>query len=139
MTTGEKIKELRKQHHWSQEQLAMKMGYKSRSTINKIELGIHEVTQSKILAFAKIFGVDPRELVSEDYMDFEQIRENWNIEAQRLSKEVFLLEQIQDQYGKKAVDFLSFWVQLNDEGQKKILSSVEDLSEIKKYRKEDNE
>lgn len=37
MTIGEKIKMLREEREWSQEQLASRLGYKSRSTINKIE------------------------------------------------------------------------------------------------------
>ncbi len=138
MKTGEKIKLLREEHQWSQEQLAMKMGYKSRSTINKIELGINEITQSKILAFAKIFSVDPCELVTDEPIDFEKLKEKWDRNAEALSKEVRLLEEIQDQYGKKAVDLLSFWVQLNEEGKKRIISSIEDLTQIEKYRKEGN-
>lgn len=37
----------------SQEELAEKLGYKSRSTIAKIESGVNDITQSKIIAFAK--------------------------------------------------------------------------------------
>ena len=37
----------------TQEVLAKKLGYRSRSTINKIELGINDIGQSKIIAFAK--------------------------------------------------------------------------------------
>lgn len=36
----------------SQEELAFKLGYKSRSSINKIELGKADISQSKIKAFA---------------------------------------------------------------------------------------
>lgn len=113
----------------------MKMGYKSRSTINKIELGINEITQSKILAFAKIFNVDPCDLVTDDPLDLEKLKEKWDKEAVHLSKEVHLLEQIQESYGKETVKFLSFWVLLNEEGKRKALSSIEDLTEIEKYKK----
>lgn len=54
---GPTILRLRKERNWSQEELAHKMGYKSKSTINKIELGINDVTQSKIVKFAEVFGV----------------------------------------------------------------------------------
>jgi len=37
----------------SQEELAEKLGYKSRSTIAKIEAGVNDITQSKIIAFAQ--------------------------------------------------------------------------------------
>ncbi|MEQ2867694.1 MAG: helix-turn-helix domain-containing protein [Selenomonas noxia] len=37
----------------SQEELAKRMGYKSRSSINKIEKGENDIPQSKIVAFAQ--------------------------------------------------------------------------------------
>ena len=40
-TVGENIFRMRKQLNWTQEELALKMGYKSKSTINKIEMGIY--------------------------------------------------------------------------------------------------
>ena len=49
----DRIRIRREELNISQEELAKRMGYKSRSTINKIELGINDVSQSKIIAFAK--------------------------------------------------------------------------------------
>lgn len=40
---GRKIAERRKELGFTQEELAAKVGYKSKSTINKIELGINGV------------------------------------------------------------------------------------------------
>ncbi|MCD7722518.1 MAG: transcriptional repressor LexA [Clostridiales bacterium] len=57
MTVYEKIRYLREQQGMSQQELADKIGYKSRSTINKIELGQRDLTQSKVAAFAKALGV----------------------------------------------------------------------------------
>lgn len=51
-TLGEKIKERRLAAHLSQEELAKKMGYRSRSTIAKIESGENDVSQTKMQAFA---------------------------------------------------------------------------------------
>lgn len=50
---GDRIKERREQLNLSQEELAKRMGYKSRSSINKMELGIQDVPQRKIKEFAK--------------------------------------------------------------------------------------
>ena len=47
----------------SQQQLADKLGYKSRSAINKIEMGINDLTQSKIVAFAEALQTTPGELM----------------------------------------------------------------------------
>ena len=60
------IKELRKQNHWSQEELAKRMGYTDRSSIAKIEGGKVDLSQSKILEFARIFGVDAGDLMGDD-------------------------------------------------------------------------
>ncbi len=58
-TIGNNILLLRKQLGWSQEELAKKMGYKSKSTINKIELGKNDIPQSKIVQFAEVLGTTP--------------------------------------------------------------------------------
>ena len=49
MTIGERIKARREALEMSQEELAHKIGYKSKTSINKIELGIQELRQSKQL------------------------------------------------------------------------------------------
>ena len=59
----ENIKNLRKENGWSQEELAKKMGYTDRSSIAKIESGKVDLSQSKIMEFAKVFGVEPGDLM----------------------------------------------------------------------------
>lgn len=58
-TIGEKILLRRKELGMRQEDLARLMGYKSKSTINKIELGINDIPQSKIVRFAEVLGTTP--------------------------------------------------------------------------------
>ena len=53
MQIGDRIKARRIELGMSQDDLAKKIGYKSRSSINKIELGQYELRQSKIAAFAE--------------------------------------------------------------------------------------
>ena len=59
----ERIKELRKQNNWTQEELAQKVGYTDRSAIAKIEAGKIDLPQSKIVEFANVFGVDAGDLL----------------------------------------------------------------------------
>ncbi|MEE1048211.1 MAG: helix-turn-helix transcriptional regulator [Clostridia bacterium] len=59
MSIGKRIKNRREALGMSQEELATKLGYKSRSSINKIELEINDVTQSKIAQIAKALGTTP--------------------------------------------------------------------------------
>ncbi len=65
-TVGDRILVMRKQVGLTQEELAKKMGYKSKSTINKIELGINDIPQSKILQFAEVLGTTPAHLMGWD-------------------------------------------------------------------------
>ena len=51
---GTRIMERRQQLGWTQADLAFKMGYKTKSAINKIELGINDVSQSKVVKFAEV-------------------------------------------------------------------------------------
>lgn len=43
----------------SQDELARRLGYKSRSTVQKIEAGINDITQSKIAKFADALETTP--------------------------------------------------------------------------------
>ena len=62
-TIGGNIYRLRKDLNMTQEDLAKRMGYKSKSTINKIELGINDIPQSKIAQFAEVLGTTPADLM----------------------------------------------------------------------------
>lgn len=57
------IKERRTELHLTQTELAEKMGYADKSMIAKIEKGLIDLPQSKILAFAKALGTTPAQLM----------------------------------------------------------------------------
>ena len=79
-TIGANILRLRKELGWTQEELAQRMGYKSKSTINKIELGINDVPQSKIVKFAEVFRTTPAQIMG------------WNEEEKNPPEEPILSE-----------------------------------------------
>lgn len=58
-TIGERIKIRREQLGLSQDELAKKLGYKSRSSVNKIETDSRNLTQSKIKAIADALETTP--------------------------------------------------------------------------------
>lgn len=60
---GEKIKEKREKMNLSQEQLAEKLGYKSKTSIHKVEQGMTDLPQSKIVEFAKALNTTPAYLM----------------------------------------------------------------------------
>jgi len=59
MTIGDRIKKRREELNISQEELGLKLGYKSRSSINKIELDGRSLPQSKIKAIAEALETTP--------------------------------------------------------------------------------
>ena len=76
MILAQRIKQRREELHLSQEELAKKLGYKSRSTINKIEMGKNDITQHKIAAFAKALQTTPAYLMGWDDIDEETEKKN---------------------------------------------------------------
>ena len=63
MKLYENIKERRVALNITQEELAKKLGYKSTSTIAKIEAGKSDIPQSKIVAFANALNTTPGALM----------------------------------------------------------------------------
>lgn len=59
LRVGERIRERREALEMTQDELAQLTGYKSRSSINKIEKGGNDLPQSKIVAFAKALKTTP--------------------------------------------------------------------------------
>lgn len=59
MKIGERIKNRREQLDMSQEELAKRLGYKSRSSINKIEKDASGLPQTKIAAIANALHTTP--------------------------------------------------------------------------------
>jgi len=59
MTIGKRIQIRREELGLTQEELAHKIGYKSKSSINKIELDIQQLKQSKIKEIAEALDTTP--------------------------------------------------------------------------------
>lgn len=79
MTLYENIKARRIELNMSQKELAEKLGYKSTSTIAKIESGKNDIPQSKIMAFAKALDTTPGKLMgfpATELMNFDKALEN---------------------------------------------------------------
>lgn len=105
MEIGYRIKTRRQQLGLTQDELAQKLGYGSRSSINKIELGKANLTQTKIKALADaldttpayIMGWEDEELVLEERQKIDKIlddnKDNVTLHAQLLKYAEFLLSQ----------------------------------------------
>lgn len=136
MKTGQIIKQLREEKGMTQEELAELMGYSHKSSINKIELGKADLPQSKLVAFAKIFNVNPCLLLGMESATNNDLQEWDNInKIDNLAKETKLIENIQSQWGKSAVKMLELFIQLNEQGQQKAIDNISDLTLIDQYKK----
>lgn len=79
MEIGERIKQRREFLGMSQEELAHKVGYKSRSSVNKIEIDGRGLPQKKIIAFAKALETTPGYLMGWSNTDYTVPNDNTNI------------------------------------------------------------
>jgi len=94
----ENIRKLRKENGWTQEQLAQRVGY-DRSMIAKIETGKVDLSQSKILEFANVLGIDAGDLMG--WGDVEIVGDDFH-DALKLYAEYQSLPP------EKQAEFLSF-------------------------------
>ena len=60
---GERIKKRRKELGMTQEDLSNKLGYKSKTTIAKIENGTNDIMQNRVIDFAKALHTTPAYLM----------------------------------------------------------------------------
>ncbi len=88
MTMGERIKEARIKKGYSQTELAQLLGYKSRSSINKIEVNEREIPKSIILKLSEILDVTPAYLMGwESSNSLDNLMERFdNIRPVKLKK-----------------------------------------------------
>ena len=121
MKLYENIRARRIELHMTQQELAMKLGYKSTSTIAKIEAGRSDIPQSKIVAFAnaldttagKLMGWTAKEKGTADVPDTAILD----------VQEAALLAEFR---------------RLNEDGKLKVFEYIGDLAEMQKYtRKKD--
>ena len=113
---NDRIKQRRLELNMSQDDLAKKTGYKTKSAISRIESGQRDLTQSQIEIFSKALDTTPSFLMG------------WENEESKHSS--FSDERIIIPFSK-----------LNDEGKEKAISYTQDLVDSGKYSikvKEDN-
>jgi transcriptional regulator with XRE-family HTH domain len=120
-TVGENILLMRKQLGLTQEELAKRMGYKSKSTINKIELGINDIPQSKIVQFAEVLGTTPAHLMG---WDEEKIppEESQLTEGEKVWMELY--HQISNETRELLVDVANKFDTLPTDTQKMLLGMI---------------
>ena len=97
---GERIKKRRKELGMTQEDLSNKLGYRSKTTIAKIENGTNDIMQNRVMDFAKALQTTPAYLMG--YVFFMTYKTNISDKLQEL------IDQLQDekdlQFNQKPLD-----------------------------------
>lgn len=104
MTLGEKVKLKREELNLSQEELAEKMNYKSKTSIHKIEVGITDLPLSKVKELAAVLNTTPAFL-----MGWEDKKEKENINIDTVTTDYMMIplySSISAGYGASDVDFI---------------------------------
>ena len=121
-TVGNNILLLRKQLGWSQEELAKKMGYKTKSSINKIELGKNDIPQSKIIKFANVMGTTPAYLMG--WKEEEKISPEEPQLSEGEKKWLELYHQLSKDTKEVFVSMVNEFDKLPDDSQQFLLSAI---------------
>lgn len=126
MTIGERIRSRREQLNMSQDELAKKIGYKSRSSINKFETS-RSLPLDKVEIVAKALDCSPSYLMG--WMD-EDDKPSDTTEAY-LIREIyahFSPEELEDPVlSKQIVSFMDFLKKLDPKGRDSLLAFAKTL------------
>nr|WP_314532103.1 helix-turn-helix transcriptional regulator [uncultured Fusobacterium sp.] len=97
MTLGEKVKLKREELNLSQEELAEKMNYKSKTSIHKIETGITDLPLSKVKELADVLKTTPAYLMGwEEDKKEELTNQEKDIFSQLTEDELVKLEKFKN-------------------------------------------
>lgn len=120
----------------SQEELAKKIGYKDRSTIAKIEAGINDITQSKVVAFANALETTPAWLMGwKDNPERPSRDEMAEKIVRAITSEYFKTKKLSadEMYENRVKGLLKYFNRLNSTGQMNAIQRVEELTYVMKY------
>ncbi len=122
MTLGEKVKLKREELNLSQEELAEKMNYKSKTSIHKIEVGITDLPLSKVKELAAVLKTTPAYLMGWEE-DKLQEKEN-NIFSQLTDEELAKLEKFKNM---STVMFMNEGNDISDEDKETLATAYAEV------------
>lgn len=135
-TIGERIKTRRKELKMSQQELALLLGYKSSTSIARIESGNRELPQKKIEKIAEALHTTPEYIMGweEKPKEKEQTSLTGKEEIHERvfkAKEVFRIELDKSKIYEAILKAMS---ELDEDDQDKVLNYANTLKENKSYR-----
>lgn len=137
-TIGERIKTRRKELKLSQQELALLLGYKSSTSIARIESGNRELPQKKIEKIAEALHTTPEYIMG--WGEKPKEKEQTGLDAreeihERLHKAIQLFAgKIELDKSKIYEAILKAMSELDEDDQDKVLNYANTLKENKSYR-----
>ena len=122
MTLGEKVKLKREELNLSQEELAEKMNYKSKTSIHKIEVGITDLPLSKVKELAAVLKTTPAYLMGGEE-EKPQEKEN-NIFSKLTDEELAKLEKFKNM---STVMFMNEGNDISDEDKETLATAYAEV------------
>lgn len=121
MTLGEKVKLKREELNLSQEELAEKMNYKSKTSIHKIEVGITDLPLSKVKELAAVLQTTPAYLMG--WEEEKEEKEN-NIFSKLTDEELAKLEKFKNM---STVMFMNEGNDISDEDKETLATAYAEV------------
>lgn len=105
---GRNLKRLRQERGMSQEELAKALGFKNRSSINKIEIGRSNIPTDLITRTAEILGVSPLELFQEETEVQETMPEGTYRGGEQKPDILIDFDQLSDKNKEQAMTYIKY-------------------------------
>lgn len=126
MKIGERVKAAREAKGYTQEALAHLLGYKSRSSVNKIEQG-RDIPRDIIVKLAKLLDVTPSYLMGWDDAE-EKPQPNAQLMPQEKIRMIPVFESVSAGFGigaeNRVVEFIPLFIQSDTEASRTICVRV---------------
>lgn len=131
MEIGERIKLKREELNMSQDELAKKVGYKSRSSVNKIESDGRGLPQNKIVLFANAL-----QTTSAYLMGWENENEMHQAELSLQDQQAYAIDTLYSAFGDREVEHFKKYIELIPSYARKVDSYTEKLLSMQKMEDE---
>ena len=127
---GWNLRTIRKAKGMSQDELAKRLGYTNRSSINKIETGRSSIPTDKIALTAEVLGVSPLELFTVDDDVMQEISVLAEKTGNGMSEELTIPSG--SFHGGNAPDIMVQFERLSDKNKDQALTYIKYLIETQK-------
>lgn len=128
MTIGKTIRSIRKEKGITQKKLAELSGM-AEITIRQYEADKYKPKIEQVEKLANALGVTAVDLMGIEYFDA-------TIDTGQIRKEIDALDSIEFAYGKDALQLMTDYLSLNEQGKRKASEYLTDLTEQPKYQQQ---